>query len=305
MQNNQIVIGSRESALAQVQSRMVISFLEKAHPDKDISLVTMKTTGDKILDRRLDQIGGKGLFVRELDEALLDGRTDFSVHSLKDLPMEIPEELPLICYSKREDPRDVLVLPKGKTALDLSLPIGTSSLRRILQLKELYPDAQFASVRGNLQTRLRKLDEGQYSGIILAAAGLKRMGLAGRISRYFSTEEVIPAAGQAILAVQGRAGADVSLFTGFADEEAACAATAERAFVRRLDGGCSSPIAAHAVLSDDLLTLTGLYADEQITFTEKGSLSGRKEDAEIIGIKLADQLREKAQSRIGKLQYGE
>lgn len=290
-QADKIVIGSRESALAQVQSRMVMAFLQEKYPEKEISLVTMKTTGDKILDRRLDQIGGKGLFVKELDQALIEKRTDYSVHSLKDLPMEISDELPLVCFSEREDPRDVLVLPKGQTEPDLSLPIGTSSLRRILQLKKIYPNAEFASVRGNLQTRLRKLDEGQYAGIILAAAGLKRMGLADRISRYFSVEEVIPSAGQAILAVQGRQDADPALFAGFADAEAAKAAEAERAFVRYLDGGCSSPIAAHAIINGDELRLLGLYYNEDTKEAFTGELTGSTADAAEIGRKLAETLK--------------
>ncbi|MGN0363320.1 MAG: hydroxymethylbilane synthase [Bilifractor sp.] len=261
MKKKKIIIGSRESQLAVVQSRLVIRYLNENHPEVETELLTMKTTGDKILDRRLDQIGGKGLFVKELDKALIEHRSDFSVHSLKDLPMEVSESLPIVAYSRREDPRDVLVLPKGKTEIDFSKPIGTSSLRRILQLKKLFPDAAFESVRGNLQTRLRKLDEGQYSAIILAAAGMKRMGLAERISRYFSVDEVIPSAGQAILAVQGRKDEDASVFDGFRDEDATLAAIAERAFVRYLNGGCSSPIAAHATIFENADALPASYKD--------------------------------------------
>ena len=201
-----IRIGSRESRLAVVQSELVQKYLESQGVQAPI--VTMKTTGDKILDRTLDQVGGKGLFVKELDAALLDGRSDISVHSLKDVPVEINSKLPLIGFSKREDPRDVLVLPMGKDTLDPKLPIGCSSRRRVLQAKELYPDMTFQSVRGNVQTRLQKLDRGEYSALILAAAGLKRLGLSERISRYFTTEEIIPCAGQGILALQGRADMD-------------------------------------------------------------------------------------------------
>ena len=199
-----VIIGSRESVLAVLQSEMVRSYIEKKNPGISAELLTMKTTGDRILDRTLDKIGGKGLFVKELDRALLDGRSDISVHSLKDMPMEVPEELPLLAFSEREDPRDVLVLPEGVQSLDRSKPLGCSSLRRTIQLKKLYPDMEVKSIRGNLQTRLRKLDEGGYAGLVLAAAGLKRLGLENRISRYFSTEEILPAAGQGILAVQGR-----------------------------------------------------------------------------------------------------
>ena len=215
----QVVIGSRESKLAVVQSEMVKAYILDHARDIQVDILTMKTTGDKILDKTLDKIGGKGLFVKELDRALLDKKSDISVHSLKDMPMEVPEELPLVAFSKREDPRDVLVLPEGKTELDPSKPIGCSSQRRILQLKELYPEAVCKSVRGNVQTRLAKLDSGEYSALILAAAGLKRLGLEGRISRYFEPEEMIPAAGQGILAVQGRAGEDVSYLDGFQDEK--------------------------------------------------------------------------------------
>ena len=229
-----LIIGSRESLLAVRQSEIVLDYLCEHFPQMQIELVTMKTTGDKILHKRLDEIGGKGLFVKELDQALRDGRTDLSVHSLKDLPAEIPEDLPVIGFSVREDPRDVLVLPEGISdisEMDFSKPIGTSSRRRTLQAQELFPQAGFESVRGNVLTRLRKLDEGQYSAIILAAAGLRRLGLENRISRYFSTEEMIPSAGQGILALQGRKGVDYSCLDGF---------------VSALGGGCTSPISAHA-----------------------------------------------------------
>ncbi len=199
MKRDKIVIGSRESKLAVLQSEMVRDYIKEKNPDLEVEILTMKTTGDIILDRTLDKVGGKGLFVKELDKALIDGRSILSVHSLKDMPMEVPEELPLLAFSKREDPRDVLVLPEGASELDKSKPLGCSSLRRTLQLKKLYPDMDVRSIRGNLQTRLRKLDEGQYSALILAAAGLKRLGLESRINRYFTADEIIPAAGQGSL----------------------------------------------------------------------------------------------------------
>ena len=249
----QLIIGSRDSLLAVRQSTFVLDYLRRAHPQMRCELLTMKTTGDKILEKRLDQIGGKGLFVKELDIALRDGRTDLSVHSLKDMPAEIPEDLPVIGFSGREDPRDVLVLPEGISdisEMDLTKPIGTSSRRRVLQAQELFPRARFESVRGNVQTRLRKLDEGQYCALILAAAGLRRLGLDKRISRVFSVEEIIPSAGQGILALQGRQGVDYSCLDGFLNERSAIAAAAERAFVGALGGGCTSPIAAHAAFAD-------------------------------------------------------
>ena len=286
-----VIIGSRDSKLAVVQAQMVIDFLREAHPGCEVELATFKTTGDKILDRRLDQIGGKGLFVKELDAALRAGECDYTVHSCKDLPMEVPEALPLVCFSTREDPRDVLVYPQGASEPDFSLPIGTSSRRREMQLRALFPQATFASVRGNLQTRLRKLDEGGYGALVLAAAGLKRMGLADRIGRYLSADEVIPSAGQGVLAVQGRVDADPSLFEGFADGDVATAVLAERAFVARLDGGCSSPIAAHARLDGDTVSLYGLYYDEDQQQARRGFVQGARADAIAMAHSLADTLR--------------
>ena len=290
-----VVIGSRESRLAVIQSEIVKKYIEEQNPDIQVEILTMKTTGDIILDRTLDKIGGKGLFVKELDKALLEKRSDISVHSLKDMPMEVSEKLPLAAYSRREDPRDVLVLPKGREIMDKTKPIGCSSLRRILQLKELFPDMAFKSVRGNVITRLRKLDDGEYGALVLAAAGLKRLGLEERISRYFTVSEIIPAAGQGILAVQGRAGEDFSYLADFQDQEAAWAATAERAFVRYLDGGCSSPVAAHGQVQGEELNLLGLYYDEETGKYKRGSKKGSVSMAEELGISLARELREACQ----------
>ena len=285
-------IGSRDSRLAVIQSQMVMELIAAAEPAAELELVTMKTTGDKILDKTLDKIGGKGLFVRELDQALRDGRADFTVHSLKDMPMQVPEDLPLAAFSSREDPRDVLVLPEGVSELDPSKPIGCSSRRRQLQLKKLFPDMDIQPVRGNVQTRLSKLDAGQFSALVLAAAGLKRLGLEGRISRYFSTEEILPAAGQGILVVQTRKGMDTQCLRLVQDEETAFCAKAERAFVRALDGGCSSPVAAHAVVEGEKLTLTGFYVSPDEIIQRKGSISGGLTEAETLGSTLARILKE-------------
>lgn len=286
-----IRFGSRESRLAVIQSRMVMDAVQAAEPRAELELVTMKTTGDKILDRTLDQIGGKGLFVKELDLALREGKVDFTVHSLKDMPMQTPEDLPLVAFSKRADPRDVLVLPEGAAEMDREKPIGCSSRRRQLQLQKLYPGFDIQSIRGNVQTRLRKLDEGQYCALVLAAAGLKRLGLEHRIHRYFSTEEILPAAGQAILAVQARKETDSSVLKSFHDEDAACCARAERAFVRQLDGGCTSPVAAFAQVEGDGLTLTGLYVSPDETVVRRGILRGEKTNAEKLGADLARRLK--------------
>ncbi len=287
-----IRIGSRESRLAVIQSRLVMDRIAQAEPQAELELVTMKTTGDKILDKTLDKIGGKGLFVRELDQVLRDGRADFTVHSLKDMPMEVPEDLPLAAFSKREDPRDVLVLPEGIKELDKDKPIGCSSRRRQLQLQALYPDMRIASVRGNVQTRLAKLDGGEYSALVLAAAGLKRLGLEHRICRYFSAEEILPAAGQGILVVQTRKGMDTDCLRLVRDEDSTWCALAERAFVRTLDGGCTSPVAAHAVVDGETLTLTGFYVSADESVQRKSTLSGLREQAEQLGQALANQLRE-------------
>lgn len=295
-----VVIGSRESTLAVLQSRMVENYIKTHHPQIETELLTMKTTGDKILDRTLDQVGGKGLFVKELDHALMDGRTQLSVHSLKDMPMEIPEELPLVAFSAREDARDVLVLPDGVKELDKSKPLGCSSRRRTLQLKELYPDMEVKSIRGNLQTRLKKLDMGEYSALILAAAGLKRLGLEHRIARYFTVDEIIPAAGQGILAVQGRADLDYTYLADYDDPESRAAATAERAFVRFLNGGCSSPVAAYAEIDGQELFLRGLYYSEEDGGWIKGEICGKTEEAEQLGAALAGQLRELWKKEHGK-----
>lgn len=283
-----VVIGSRESLLAVVQSEMVRDYIRERNPGLEAEILTMKTTGDRILDQVLEKIGGKGLFVKELDRALAERRSDLSVHSLKDVPMELPEELPLIGFSRREDPRDVLVLPEGKTEIDFSKPVGCSSRRRMIQFQRLYPGARFATIRGNVQTRLRKLDEGQFSATILAAAGLKRLGLERRISRYFSVEEMIPAAGQAILAVQGRAGEDYSFLEGYTDPSAKACALAERAFVRRLGGDCSTPVAAYARTEGGEIILCGLYFDEESGRLFEGQETGSPNDPEQAGIRLAE-----------------
>ena len=258
-----IRIGSRDSRLAVIQSEMVIDSIRAYDPTAEVELVTMKTTGDLILDRPLSQIGGKGLFVKELDKALLEGRVDFTVHSSKDLPMDIPPELPLVAFSHRADPRDALVLPQGVDTLDPTRPIGCASLRRTLQLRKLFPHHQVAPVRGNVQTRLAKLDRGEYSALVLACAGLDRLGLEDRISRRFPVEEMLPAAGQGILAVQSRADVDTSCLSLFHDPVAAVCLTAERAFVGALEGGCSSPVAAHATVDGDTVTLTGFYVNRE------------------------------------------
>ena len=280
-------IGSRASRLAVLQSEIVMRQIEESCPDVRVELITMKTTGDKILDKTLDQIGGKGLFVKELDEALRAGEVDITVHSLKDLPGVIPEDLPLSAFSHREDPRDVLVLPAGKTEIDVSLPVGTSSLRRSLQIKELIPGVTTAPIRGNVETRLRKLDEGQYSALVLAAAGLKRLGLEDRISRYFSPEEMIPAACQGILGIQTRAAADADLMAKINDNNARKCGLAERAYVKAIGADCGSPDTAFAQIDGDKMMIMGLRYDTERKTVVRNSICGPASDAEALGRELA------------------
>lgn len=286
-----IRIGSRDSKLAVAQSLWVMDRIRQAHPEVQLELVTMKTTGDRILDRSLQAIGGKGLFVKELDRALQAGEVDYTVHSLKDMPMQQPEGLPILAFSRREDPRDAWILPEGAQEPDSSLPIGCGSLRRTLQLQELFPHLKIEGIRGNVQTRLAKLDSGQYCATVLACAGIRRLGMEHRISRIFSTEEMIPAAGQGILAVQGRAGEDHSILTCVDDAEGRACALAERAFVRELDGGCVSPVAAYAQVKEGKLHLTGLYQSEDGQQRRKGNIEGQPAQAEELGRTLAQQLR--------------
>lgn len=285
-------IGTRESRLAVIQAEFLADYIRHSCEGLQPELVTMTTTGDKILDRKLDEIGGKGLFVKELDRALREGRSDVSVHSLKDVPVQVPEDLPLLGFSCREDVRDVLVLPKDTTILNSCLPLGCSSARRTIQLKKLFPQMEIKSIRGNVLTRLEKLDSGQYSGLVLAAAGLKRLGLEKRISRYFSTHELLPAAGQGILAVQGVRGGDYRYLEGFFDADSTWCALAERSFIRELDGGCSSPLAAYAVIETSRkLKLTGLYAKEDSQEYQIETVAGSKEEAERLGWELARKMK--------------
>ncbi len=293
-----IIVASRESKLAVVQSNMVIESIEKYHKNIDVSLVTMKTTGDIILDKTLDKIGGKGLFVKELDKALLENKADLTVHSYKDMPMITDEKLPIIAVSEREDPRDVLILPIGVSELDFSKPIGCSSKRREIQLKKLYPNAKIKPIRGNVQTRLAKLDSLEYSAIVLAFAGIKRLGLEERISRIFTTEEIIPAACQGVVCVQSRQGVDTSFLNEFNSMDSFFITNAERAFVRKLDGGCSSPVAAYATLNGDFINLTGFYVDENENIYIK-TVEGKKEDGIKLGENLATELKEKGKNKNG------
>ncbi len=289
-----IRVGSRASKLAVIQAEMVMDAIRASHPEVHTELVTMTTTGDQILDRTLDKIGGKGLFVKELDRALLAGEVDITVHSMKDLPTELNPELPIVAVSERAQPYDALVLPQGVRERDPKQPIGCASARRRIQLQKLFPDTEIRPIRGNLQTRLAKLDAGEYGALVLAQAGLARLGLEHRIHRLFSPEEILPSACQGILAVQARAGEDVSYLSGFHNEAAMLCAETERAFIRTLDGGCSAPVAAFAQKLGNNIRLTGLYVSEDETVRLRETITIPVEDAPRAAAELAHKLKQEA-----------
>jgi len=243
-----IVIATRESRLAMWQAEHVKALLqERGHA---VALLGMTTRGDQILDRSLSKVGGKGLFVKELELALEERRADIAVHSLKDVPMDLPQGFALACVLEREDPRDALVSPRFESldALPQGAVVGTSSLRRVVLLRSLRPDLRIEPLRGNLDTRLRKLDEGQYDAIVLAAAGLKRLGLGGRIRQTFEPDAMLPAAGQGALGIEVREDrADlIELLAALSSRSDWLATSAERAVSRAMGGSCSMPLAAHA-----------------------------------------------------------
>ena len=258
-------IATRESRLALWQANHVKALLEQQ--GHQVTLLGMTTQGDQILDRSLSKVGGKGLFVKELETALEDGRADLAVHSLKDVPMELPAGLELACVMEREDPRDAWVSPRYERLQDLpqGAVVGTSSLRRMALVRALRPDLKIEALRGNLDTRLRKLDEGLYDGIVLAAAGLKRLGLASRIRRIFETTEMLPAAGQGALGIEVRSGrADVvQALSHLMDNKTWLTVSAERAVSRVMGGSCSMPLAAHAVFDGDTLAMRAAWGDPE------------------------------------------
>ncbi len=260
-----ITIATRESRLALWQAEHVKALLEaRGH---SVKLLGMTTMGDQILDRSLSKVGGKGLFVKELETALDDGSADIAVHSLKDVPMDLPEGFALACVMEREDPRDAFVSNNfaNLAALPLGATVGTSSLRRVVLLKALRPDVKIVPLRGNLDTRLRKLDEGQFDAIILAAAGLKRLGLAQRIRAVFETTEMLPAAGQGALGIEIKADrADlVTALAPLANLPTWMAVSAERAVSRAMGGSCSMPLAAHAVWDGVQLRLNAAWGEPE------------------------------------------
>lgn len=294
MERETIIIGTRGSPLALRQSTWVKETLAQAHPQIRFELEIIKTTGDRILDCPLSAIGGKGLFVKEIEEALLGGRIDMAVHSMKDMPGDLPEGLMIGAVPVREDPRDVFISPDHRPLKDIPhrKRIGTSSLRRKAQLLHQRPDLEIVSLRGNLDTRIKKIETEGLAGIVLAAAGIHRMGLQDRISQYLELETSLPAVGQGALALEIRE-ADHRLKTllGVINHQATVLCTqAERAFLKRLQGGCQVPIAGHSWIQGKGIILKGLIAglDGQELYTDQ--IEGPLTEPSALGFRLAERL---------------
>jgi hydroxymethylbilane synthase len=293
MPPKQIRIGTRASQLALWQANWVKSELEKKYPGMEVTLTKIKTIGDKILDVPLAQVGGKGLFVKEIEEAMLRGEIDIAVHSMKDVPTEFPEGLGLHCITEREDPRDA-VISRNVTFADLpqGARIGTSALRRQAQLLKVRPDLQMCIIRGNVETRIRKLTDDKLDAVILAAAGLKRLGFTEQVAEYLDTGLSIPAIGQGALGIECRLADPVITETidFFNHADTSHAVRAERALLKRCEGGCQVPIAAHGTVSDGQLRLVGFIAAVDGSRSVRGEISGSVTECEQLGIRLADQL---------------
>jgi len=297
-----LVIASRESALAMWQARFIQSTLQALYPESTVEILGMTTTGDQILDSPLSRIGGKGLFVKELEQALEDGRADLAVHSMKDVPMHLPEGFALAAIGEREDPRDAFVSNNFKALEDLPAGsiVGTSSLRRQSQLQARFPHLKIESLRGNLQTRLRKLDEGQYAAIILAAAGLIRLGLEARIAQLISPEQSIPAVGQGALGIEINAARTdlLAVLAPLNHPATASCVEAERGMSRALAGSCTVPLGAYAERNGDAITMTGFVASVDGKEMLRESVTGAASDPEAIGKALADKLVSRGADRI-------
>ena len=289
-----IRIATRQSPLAMWQAEFVRDRLMEAHPDLQVELLGMTTQGDQILNSPLAKIGGKGLFVKELEVSMLNGESDIAVHSMKDVPVEFPDGLHLAVICEREDPRDAFVSNKYQTLDELpqGARVGTSSLRRQCQLREKRPDLEIIDLRGNVNTRLRKLDEGQYDAIILAAAGLIRLGFNDRITQFLETDISLPAIGQGAVGIECRTDDERvnNLLAPLNDPDTYTRVIAERAMNNRLEGGCQVPIAGHAVLEGDSLNLRGLVGQPDASEIIRGEISGPASEAEQLGVKLADDL---------------
>ncbi|MDA8324699.1 MAG: hydroxymethylbilane synthase [Nitrospiraceae bacterium] len=309
MKKKKLVIGTRGSLLALWQARWVQAELLKLDPTLDVELNIIKTTGDKILDVPLAKVGGKGLFVKEIEEALIAGRADIAVHSMKDVPTELPCELHLAAICRRENPGDALVSKNGTRfeGLPRGAHLGTSSLRRACQLLRARPDLKVSSLRGNLDTRLRKLDQGDYDAVVLAVAGMKRLGFEGRITEIIPPEIMLPAIGQGAVGIECRRDDPlINRLVGCLNhEETSVAVSAERAFLLRLEGGCQVPIAAYARLVEGGgLRIDGLVGDPSGSEVVRDGIDGSPAEAQGMGIRLAEMLISRGAGRILARVYG-
>ena len=301
-------IGTRKSPLALWQAEHVRARLAAAHPGLTIELVSMTTEGDRILDAPLATVGGKGLFLKELEQALLDGRADIAVHSLKDVTVTLPAGLHIPVIGEREDPRDAFVSNSFASLAELpaGARVGTSSLRRTCQLRALYPQIEVVNLRGNVNSRLAKLDAGQFDAIVLACAGLKRLGLSERIRIELAPEILLPAVGQGVICIECRTGdGEVErLIEPLHHHATALRIAAERALNARLEGGCQVPIAAYAELSDDMLQLRALVGEPDGSRLIRGETQGEARRAEALGETLADELLRRGARTILDKVYG-
>jgi hydroxymethylbilane synthase len=289
-----ITIGTRGSRLALWQAHWVQSALRQRHPEIDVAVEIIKTTGDKILDVPLARVGGKGLFVKEIEEALRDGRVDLAVHSMKDMPADVPEGLRIGAVPERETANDVLISRNRKALCDLpkNARIGTSSLRRAAQILAVKPDAAIVPLRGNLETRIKKLESGQLDAVVLAAAGVKRLNLADKITQYLDIRLMIPAVGQGALCVEIRDNdPDMETLVSCLNHgETHCVVTAERAFLKKLEGGCQVPVAAYGEINGAGLSILGMVAELDGSAVIKHRASGPVSEPEMIGVELAQHL---------------
>ena len=303
-----LILGTRGSRLALHQSEWFQSRIHAVMPDVQVTLRKIQTSGDKIVDVPLAKIGGKGLFVKEIEEALLAGEIDLAVHSMKDVPAQLPKGLEILCVPPREDARDALISRDGRSFKDLpqGATIGTASLRRQAQLLNARPDLRIVMLRGNLDTRLRKLKEGQFDAIVLAAAGLHRLAWAHEITEYLDPSVSLPAIGQGALGIEGRSDDQFvrSVLDRLNDRATATTVTAERAFLARLEGGCQVPIAAYATLFDGQVMLDGLVAGVDGKTVLRDRIQGSSQDTHALGVQLAERLLARGGDKILRDIYG-
>lgn len=303
-----LVLGTRASKLALQQSEWFQAQVQAVAPDVTVTLTRIQTSGDKIVDVPLAKIGGKGLFVKEIEEALLSGEIDFAVHSMKDVPTQLPDGLEILCVPPREDARDALISRTGCRFQDLPVGarVGTSSLRRQSQFLHARPDLQIEMLRGNLDTRLKKLKDGQFDAIILAAAGLRRLGWTQEITEYLDPYLCLPAIGQGALGIEGRSDDQFvrSILNRLTHEPTRVAVTAERALLHRLEGGCQVPIAAYATLTQDDVELEGLVASVDGKTVIRDVVRGTSAQAQVLGTQLAERLLSRGADTILREIYG-